>query len=195
VTLQTDSTGNFACDNISAANLALFFLGEVSTVTVTSATDLTSTFNSVELDAYYQLGTSTGAPSGARDVSGVTAAIGVTPVASAGNWEVDEALGRIHILADATDIDEGDDVVFTYDQVAHTREQIVSQSKAIAGAMRFISANPKGKNRDYYIPYVEISPDGDFALKGDDWQSLGFTLEILKRDDDTERLYIDGRAA
>jgi hypothetical protein len=37
---------------------------------------------------------------------------------------------------------------------------------------------------------VQISPDGDFALKGDDWQAMTFSVEVLKLNDSTERQYI-----
>lgn len=199
VTLQTDSTGNFTCDNISSHNLALWFLGDAATLTVAGATLVASEFASVELGSYLQLGTSTAAPSGARDISTVVCHIDPsganTVVAALNNFEVDTVLGRVHILPDAVAITEGATLHFTHTQVAHTREQVISKSESVQGAMRFISANPKGSNKDYFIPYCEISSDGDFALKGDDWQALGFTIEILKRDDVTERLYIDGRPA
>lgn len=198
VTLQTDSTGNFICDNINADNLALFFLGESETVTVAGGVGVAETFADIELGLYYQLGVSAANPAGTKKVATVTCVKdptgAATAVLAANNFEVDLELGRIYLLPAAVDIADGDDLEFTYDQTAHTRERVISKSESIAGALRFVADNPKGSNRDYYIPYAEISPDGDFALKGDDWQQIGFTLEILKRDDDTERLYIEGRA-
>lgn len=194
VTLQTDSTGNFICDNISTANLALFFLGEESTVTVTSATAATSTFNDVKAGHRYQIGVTTANPAGTRKVTNVVVKIGATTVNATGNYTVDLDLACIYLADAPADIDDGDDLTVTYDQTAHTRERVISKSESIAGALRFVADNPKGSNRDYYLPYVEISPDGDFALKGDDWQKLGFTLEVLKLNDTTERLYIEGRA-
>jgi hypothetical protein len=193
VTLQTDSTGNFICDNISVDNLALFFLGDASTVTVTGATLVADTANNVVKGSYFQIGTSSGNPAGTRDISTVVVKKGVTTI-NTDQYVLDTALARIQWAEDADEFSDGDDLTLTYTQVAHTRDRVVSKSESIQGAMRFIADNPKGSNRDYFIPYCEISPDGDFALKGDDWQQLGFTIEILKLDEDTERLYIEGRA-
>lgn len=197
VTLQTDSTGNFICDNISRPNLALFFLGDEETLTVTGSTGIEETIASIELGTFYQLGVTTASPSGARDISTVvvTKDPGGTPVvvAALNNFVVNLELGRIEWLDTAVALDDGDDVEISFTQIAHTRDRVISKSESISGALRFVADNPKGSNKDYFIPYCELSPDGDFALKGDDWQQLGFGIEILKRDDDTERLYIEGR--
>ena len=69
----------------------------------------------------------------------------------------------------------------------------IERGSQATGALRFISSNPTGIQRDYYFPYVKISSDGDYALKGDDWQSMGFTFEALKLPG-RERVYIDIRA-
>ena len=53
-------------------------------------------------------------------------------------------------------------------------------------------ANPEGAKMDYFMAYVRLSPNGDFALKGEEWQQLSLTVEVLKAGD-LERLYIDGR--
>jgi hypothetical protein len=196
--IQTDSSGNFICDNINDDNVALFFLGDAATLTVAGATGVTDSIASAVLGSYFQLGQTALVPSGARKIS--TVVVHVDPdgantlVAALNNYTVDAEMGRIHILADAVAIDDGDELAITFTQVAHTRSQVLSKSETIYGAMRFIADNPKGTNRDYYLPYVEITPNGDYALKGDTWQQLGFNIEVLKRDDDTERLYIDGRA-
>ena len=56
-----------------------------------------------------------------------------------------------------------------------------------------MSDNPKGANRDYYFPYVKLTPDGDYALKGEEWMQIGFSFEILKKADNIEGAYVDGR--
>jgi len=61
-------------------------------------------------------------------------------------------------------------------------------------ALRFISTNPRGPRRDVYIPKITLSPNGDWALKGDDWQTLGFNLKIGKNTGQSA-IYIDGRPA
>jgi len=43
------------------------------------------------------------------------------------------------------------------------------------------------------MPYVKLMPNGDFALKGDEWQQLSFNIEVLKKGT-LEAVYMDGRA-
>lgn len=115
------------------------------------------------------------------------------PIAALNNWEVDLTTGRLKILDTAVDVADGDTLTITYDTAAQTLSQVIAKGLSIYGALRFISANPVGKKTDYFFPYVKITPDGDFNLKGDDWQSLGFTVDILKLNDTTERIYTTNR--
>ena len=70
---------------------------------------------------------------------------------------------------------------------------MVSSSNSVYGALRFVADNPKGDNRDYYFPYVKLAPDGDYALKGDEWQQISFSFEVLKKASNIEAVYVDGR--
>jgi hypothetical protein len=65
----------------------------------------------------------------------------------------------------------------------------LARSAAIYGAIFFESDNPVGENANYWFPYVNLTPNGNFALKGDTWQQMSFTGECLKRDALTERMY------
>lgn len=65
----------------------------------------------------------------------------------------------------------------------------IGTAAQIYGALFFESDNPVGDNLNYWFPYVAIRPNGNYALKGDAWQSLSFTGEALKRDTLTERFY------
>ena len=42
------------------------------------------------------------------------------------------------------------------------------------------------------MPYTEISPNGEFALKGEEGSQIPFNIEILKLTA-YEAIYIDGR--
>ena len=66
---------------------------------------------------------------------------------------------------------------------------LIGSSSQIYGALFFESDNPVGQNTNYWFPYVALTPNGNFALKGDAWQTLSFTGEALKRDAQTERFY------
>jgi len=190
ISLQNDMTGAFTLDDISAENLALWFRGAVEASVIAGGAVVGYAAPDVALGSYVQLGRTDANPIGARNVSAVTVKIGATTVDMAGNYEVDAVTGRIYILDDAADINAGDDLLIDYTAAAGTEEIVVAAGTVIEGRLEFIAANAAGQNRDYIWPFVQISPDGDFALKGDDWQTMSFTLEVLKLNDSTERQYI-----
>lgn len=196
ISLQNDLTGAFTLDDISADNLALWFRGAVESNVIAGGAVADYAVADAKRGSFVQLGLTAGNPIGARNVSAVivtnvTQANAV--VAAAGNYEVDPVTGRVFILPDAADIDDGDDLTIDFTAAAGTEELIIAAGTVIEGRLEFFADNAAGKNRDYIWPYVQISPDGDFSLKGDDWQSMSFTLEVLKLNDSTERQYIVGR--
>lgn len=196
VQLSTNRTGSFTTDNIVGDNIALLVGGESATVIQASAAAVVDLFT-IKKGRFYQLGAGETNPSGVRMVSNVVVKSGVAfadTVTAVGNYEVDEVLGRLYIESDAADLDDADDIEVTFDVAASSREQVVSSSNSIYGALRFVADNPKGANRDYFFPYVKLAPDGDYSLKGDEWQQIGFTLEILKKASNYEAVYVDGRA-
>lgn len=95
-------------------------------------------------------------------------------------------------LVDGGAIAEGVDIEVDYVVAGHTRDRVISGSEPVEGAMMYVAFNPKGKNFDYYLPYVKITPNGDYALKGDEWQQIPFTIESLKPTTG-EAIYMDGR--
>lgn len=197
VQLTLNRTGSFTCDNINAENVALYFLGDASTVTQTSSVGVQEVLSGgVKRGYFYQLGASEPRPAGVRGVANVVVKKGggfATTVSLSGNYQVDETRGRIYIEPTSTDIPDGTVIQITYDILANTREQVVSKSTAIYGSLRFVADNPTGANRDYYFPYVKLAPDGDYNLKGDEWQQIGFSMEILKKASNVDALYIDGQ--
>jgi hypothetical protein len=195
VQLSATRNGAFTSDNISRENLALFFQGEEATVVTVAATAATESFV-VKQERFYQLGQTEALPTGVRNISAVVVKTGSaagTTVTQPGNYEIDEARGRLRILKGST-ITEGSTVYMSYNVGASTRKQVVSGSQSIYGSIRFVADNPKGENRDYFMPYVKLAPDGDYDLKGDDWLTIGFTMEILKKSSNTAPLYIDDQA-
>lgn len=194
VLLQLDYSGALTTDHISPENLAIFFLGESMTTTVVAATGQTDTFEEVQVGYSYQLGTTNQTPSGARLVSNVVVTDGGAPgttFVAGTDYVLDAELGRITVL-EGGGISDGDDLSVTFDIGAHSRDRIISRSNTIEGSLRFIAHNPAGKNIDYFMPWVKITPNGDFAIKADEWQTLPFTLEILKKGS-LEAIYMDGR--
>ncbi len=187
VTLSLNRSGAFVTDNIDPDNVALFFLGEASILAQSAVVGKTSVIANPLGDRYYQLGVTTGNPSGDRQVDNVVASGAAT------GFTVDEELGRVYIV-DGGDLDGDASVTFTYDTLARSRKQIITSNTAtVDGAMRFIASNPKGAQLDYFMPKVKLSPNGEYELKGESWQQMSFNVEINKLDDDTESIYIDGR--
>lgn len=189
VLLELNRTGTFITDHISPENLALFFLGEASVVSQSTATAASENIT-VKKGLWYQLGTAV-RPEGVVNISNFTMEDDLSATIAAANYEVDAANGRFRILPDAADVADNDVVTVTYDIAAATINRVVTAGNAeVYGALRFIATNPKGEKFNYYFPYVAIRPNGDFALKGEEWQQLGFNVEVLKLDDSTESMYV-----
>jgi hypothetical protein len=195
VQLSLNRAGSLTTDDISAENLSLALLGDESVLSVVGATGLTSIIANAVQGRHYQIGVSTSNPAGLRDISNVVVKSGspgfAVTVAMSGNYEVDLDLGRIYILDGAPGID-GIPIQVEYDQVAHTRTQIISGTESIYGALRLIADNPIGDNKDWYFPYVKLALDGDMALKGEEWQQIAFTIEVLQKGS-LASVYVDGR--
>ncbi|MDO5646302.1 hypothetical protein [Paracoccus sp. (in: a-proteobacteria)] len=204
--LQINRTGSLITDNISPENVALFFFGTEQALTVAQTTvtkeQVGVTGVGVEKGMFYQLGQTAANPSGARAVifpgaSGtafsVTKKGTATALVSGVDYVLDAALGRLEILPSSTTVKDGNILEVTYTVSASKRTRIISGSAAIEGTLRFVAVNPVGKNVDYYMPHVKLSPNGDYALKGDEWQQMPFTVEIMKPEN-MEALYADERA-
>ena len=204
VTLQVNYTGTISCDNIDAENIALFFLGESQDLTVAQATvtaeQVGVTGVGVEKGMFYQLGASANNPSGSRGVifpgsAGTAFSLtkGAVELVSGVDYIVNGPLGRLEILDTSVTVEDGDILTATYTVAASTRERVISGSTAIEGELRYISFNPKGQQRDFFMAAATLSPNGDFPLKADEWQVIPFNVEVTKKNDDTPAIIADGR--
>lgn len=188
------------CDDISEDNLALFVIGTADDVAQTG-TAVTDEAFTVKQDRFYQLGVAAAFVTGKQGISLVTVTgSGGTPTYDVNDdYEVDATLGRIYIVPGGAIADDTD-ILVDYTYATNSRRQIATgTSSGTVGALRYIADNPKGTNRDYFMPQVEMSPSGDFALKSDPespaYVTLTFDVDIQTRDTTTAQLYIDGRAA
>lgn len=198
VVTQSDQSIGFTTDDIQPENLALLWKGTSELLAVGAISSAPEDIGPVKRGRWYQLGASSVNPTGARavTVTAVTDDAG-TPVAIPGgdggvNYEINEELGRIFIKEDATGIVDGDIIKVTFSAAAHSREVIIAKGETIRGALRYIADNTAGKNRDDYWPLVDLSPDGDYEFKGDSWNEMSFTGEVLKKEG-FEKHYVDGR--
>lgn len=198
VLLEKNMSGSFITDHISPKNIAKWFTGTSSVVTQVSALASAETFDSVVPGGRYQIGRSPTNPSGLRGLTNISATTspGSTPLVENTDIRYDLETGSFTILPGSLLVpDDGSvGVILTYDVSATSYNRIVAGSEAnLEGELFYKAINGKGLNFDYYFPYVQLAPDGDYALKGDDWQQLGFTFQALKRDDATAVSYTNGR--
>lgn len=191
--LSLTRSGKFTTDHISPQNLALFFLGVESVVTVTAATAISETISAVKRGRRYQLGVTVANPAGARGLTNVVVKVGAVTKVLNTDYTMDTDTGGVIPLTTGSIVD-GDNLTVTYDQNATSYNRVISgSSNTIDGALFYYNTSPKGEKFDYYFPRVALKPDGDYALKGDEYQKISFSFEALKRDDNTEVLYINGR--
>jgi hypothetical protein len=196
VILELRRQGTFSTDNMATENLAMFLLGDVSTVTQTSTPVVGEAINDVIKGRYYQIGATAGNPQGVRAVSSVTVKKGASTLVLNTDYSLDTTLGRIRVLEGSVTVSNGDDLTVDYTPAANSRSRIVTGASAeIKGALRYISYNPEGEQRDMYIPYALITPNGDLAMKGEEWQQASFNIEVQKLDNNTAAIYLDGRPA
>lgn len=194
VLLNLNRTGTFITDHISPENLALFYLGENSVLVQAGAVGETFLITDAKRDVRYQIGADAANPAGARGIENVVVEVGVSTKVLNTDYTLDTATGGIVFLSTGSIADLAE-VDITYDLDAVSYNYVVSAAAAaVYGSLYFESTAVKGEKFDHFYPWVAIRPDGDFALKsGDEWQQLGFSVEILKKDDETESVYIMGR--
>lgn len=194
VTTQINRMANVITDKISPENLALFFFGNKSVVVSAPETGVTSTLLKVEPGFFYQLGTSLARPQGARNLATVVVkSAGVTPTTfvEGVDYLVDLVRGRIQVVKGGA-IPAASDLTVTFNILASSRNRIISGAKPIEAQMRYLAHNPEGEDFDYFFPYVKVRPNGDYALKAEEWQQIPLQVEIMKAGAQ-EAIYIDGQ--
>lgn len=204
VVTSSTLSGTLTVDNIVAENLALFFAGDIENV-VQAAKTGEKHIAKIYRGLGYVLGTTDTNPNGVFKATVTKVEVfgsesdarrgtggSVVPPAQY-NADVDTAFIAFDKDAAAVAAD-GQWAVITYDLAAATREVVVSKSQAINGALRFVSDNATGTNRVYYMPKVTLTPNGDFSLKSsDNWQTIGFNLKAVKKDDVAALLYLNSQ--
>lgn len=198
IVLSTNRTASFVTDNISPTNISFFFFGQIIDFADAGSTVTDEVIAHIEPGLSYQLGMTASNPVGVKGLENnganapkFTDEDGQTTYVAGTDYKLDAERGRITILPTTT-IEKGASIKATYTTLASTRQRIISGSTPIEGALRYLTFNPAGEQFDWYMPYVKLSPNGDYALKGDEWQSIPFNVEILKKPG-MEAIYIDGQ--
>lgn len=188
VVLDDDMTGSLTTDNMKPDNMALFFGGAITKVTQSAVTTTTEDFTVIQ-GAFYRIGVTPARPDGLDGVTitGITPAPSGTAILAQGNWAWDAESNMLQILPGAPDISSGTTIRVTYTAAASTYWRITDSRETVEGALSYRATNPVGAQVDYYFPCVKLTPQGEFSLKGDTFQTMTFNLEVLKKDGTTPR--------
>lgn len=195
VPLEVTRNGSMTTDSIRPRNIALFFFGADSVLTQAPVAAADETFTDVKAGSFLKLGVSPSNPTGYFGVNptGLTVEKGATVLVLGTDYRVNGPMGLVELILpeDGGDIADGDDITINFAVLGSTRDRIVSGSEPVEGAMLYIADNPKGKDFHYSLPYVKVTPNGDYNLKGDEWQTIPFSIEALKPEQG-EAIYMDG---
>jgi hypothetical protein len=183
VLTQNMMTGNFTADEIRRQNLAYFLGGSASLQTVSSGTAVVTLIPDATPGRRYQLGATTANPMGVRDVSNVVVTNTTTSatISATNNYTVDAASGMITVLEGSADITGSVGITVTFNHAAFTRQLVVTSDMEIQGALKFISKAPVGMRVDWYLPWVKLTPNGDMQVISDEWSTIPFNIEVLKK--------------
>ncbi len=192
VTTSQDSAIAFTTDNVSLDNLAMWFNSEVSEIVEAGGAVADEPIPDIVTGTHYQLGETTLTPQGSRNVTAFSAKKGAGVLVLGTDYLVDLKSGLVEFLDSAT-LSDGDDVTVSYTVPAGTRRVVLGGNDQIEGQFKFIADNPKGTNKDTFWPYVQISADGDYSLIGTDWQTVGFTVDVLSAADGSPRSITEQR--
>ena len=194
ITIESRMTGSITCDDVRPQTAALFLMGQEVTLTVASATGLTTVIVGARKGRTYQVGETAGQPSGARQITGVSVFLTATPatIYTLGtDYTVDLELGLVTILTGGA-IAENANITVEFDQAVHTRQQVIASDNEAQGALKYISYNPIGRRLDYFMPWVKVRPNGDISLISEEWMTIPLTVEALYKGD-LSLCYLDGR--
>lgn len=188
---KIERKGKLTCRQMSVENLGLFLAAGVSVYSQIAAT-VSDEAHHVLKDRHYQLGATIQNPMGCRNISAVT----ITGL-DAGEYDVDLALGRLYVHADAAIDAAGADITVDYTVPAETRDRIATGERITQyGALRFVADDIKGSPRDVYASNVKFAPNGDWVRKADDpkYNELSWDISLAVGANGEPALIVDGRA-
>lgn len=190
--VSESNSAQFITDNISIENIGLWY-GKIFEKSDLPPRNVISENIVLRTDRYFQLG-KTIQPFGVRNVESVKLYIGTDLVPAAGNYEVNKVSGRVYIFADSPVFQVPSLTRCEFEWRRTTVEQARSGATDIFGALRFVATNVVGPQRNYYFPYVRLSPRGQVDLKGEEWQQVPFDVTAMRLNPTAEQVYIDGSA-
>lgn len=182
--LEMNILGKYTCDNITSDNLAMFVggssSGTVAQVALGSAVSEIHVLPTFEpTNTFFKLGQSPTTPLGVTNATSIVVTAGTTTLALGTDYTVDLNNGMVQILPGTTNVTAGESLTVAYNLAAASVETVNEMQQTIYGAIMFVATNPTGLYRDAFFPYCKISSDTAFAMKGDTWQTMGFSFESL----------------
>lgn len=96
------------------------------------------------------------------------------------DYNMDFDAGLLSFVDDSAVAVEGATVTVTYGVLGSTRSVVLSGNQPVEGALIFASKNPKGPDSKLRMGWVKLSPNGDYNLKGDEWQQIPLTVRVMK---------------
>lgn len=184
IPLEVTRTGSLVLDEITNPNIGLYLFSPDGATTVTEAGGAVTDFaiNDVIPGRSYQLGESDSNPVGDLNISttGLTVSQGATTFTIMDDYVVDYKRGLLTIVEGGA-IQAGDDLTVDYTTLATTYELVVSGDEKVEGALKYIEFNPTGPNKVWTFPFVSIAPNGELTFKGDEWQQIPLTVEVLTK--------------
>ena len=206
VQLSVTRTGTMVFEDIEMDNIALFFFGQSTIATQNAANTQSDAISGSRLtrilddgwDADNELiiGATASSPLGARAITADPTLAGMNSANSPASvtlvkntdWEVvDLTRGAIRILNTAKTFAATGDAVLSRITITYNRaaigggvRMVTSGSTPFEGSLRFEEKNPVGQNKIWTMPLVNISPNGDLALKAEEWVQIPLSLAINK---------------
>lgn len=184
ITLEVSRSGNIVLDEIDEDNLSYYFFSAAGKETVTQAGGSVTGFALTDVipGRSYQLGEDiTDAVGDVRiSTTGLSVKKGVTVLDILDDYLIDYERGLITIVEGGAVV-AGDDLTVDYTTLAAVYDRVISGSEKVEGALKYITRNATGPDRVINMPYVTLAPNGDYNLKGDDWQQIPFTVEVLRK--------------
>lgn len=194
ITLEVSRSGNIVLDEIDEDNLAYYFFSAAGKETVTQAGGTVTGFAIADVipGRSYQLGEDASDAVGDVKISttGLSVKKGATVFDILDDYLVDYERGILTIVEGGAIVD-GDEITVDYTTLAASYDRVISGSEKVEGSLKYITRNATGPDRVINMPYVTLAPNGDYNLKGDDWQQIPFTVEVLRKGA-LEAIYIAG---
>lgn len=182
-------SGSFVTDYMTADNVNDWFGGGEIQQGQVPIGEVVESFV-IKKGRFYQLGL-THSVIGARHVDFVSIKVDGVPIAVGSDIVLDKTAGRLFIADEATAFNDNALLEATFQwRSAPRMKRFNDVPQTLEGSLRFVATNPVGPKKDCFFPRVTITPTGEFSLKGDEWQQVGFAFEAARLNSRTNLMYI-----